>query len=52
MSEPFLSANPLLSQSDSNSHRANMFQALMGSSEAVPLDGSGVFSLLRTTRYR
>lgn len=52
MSESILSANPLLSQSDANTHRAQLFQALMGTSDAVPLDSTGTFSIIRSNRYQ
>ena len=51
MDQPYLSANQLLAQSEANSHRHNLFKTVLGSQSAVPLDGSGIFSLIRTERY-
>lgn len=45
MSNLFLSANQLMSQSDSNSHKCNLFMAMLGSSDVIPLDGNGLFSI-------
>lgn len=53
MNHPFLSANEALAQSDGNSHRYNLFTALLGpNTDAVPLDNAGLFSLIRTARYQ
>ena len=51
MNQPFLSANQLLRESERNSSRFDLFTALMGANDAVPLDGGGIFSLIKTERY-
>ena len=48
MNQSYLSANQLLAESEVNSHRYNLFKTLLDSSDAVPLDGHGTFSLIKT----
>ena len=52
MNSGILSANQLIQESQANAHRFNLFKALIGDSDAVPLDGSGIFSLVKSDRYK
>ena len=51
MSQSDLTAKQLR-DSEGNSHRYNIFQTLLQSSAAVPLDNQGIFSLVRTEHYQ
>jgi hypothetical protein len=41
----------ILSESSSNSQRFNIFRATLGDADAIPLDASGIYSLIRTHKY-
>ena len=51
MNSEILSANQLIHESQASAQRFNLFKALIGESDAVPLDGNGMFSLVKTKRY-
>ena len=42
----------MIRESQASAHRYNLFKALLGGSDAVPLDGSGTFSLVKSDRYK